>query len=134
GELPQLLRDALPSGKQWIIRPAGKGKYRFCQVSNAQILPASNMVITKIPDATPEIIAANSLNDEQALLARVRYNRLIDIFLGVTSYSLQNHLRTTVKNLGQVEVDEIYLAVDSYGVQYVVPVQAKGGADRIGVV
>src|SRR5271157_4057421 len=33
--------------------------------------------------------------DEQALLAKVRYTRLIDTFLGITAYSLQNHLRTT---------------------------------------
>ena len=58
----------------------------------------------KIPDATPEIIAAYALgDDEQALLAKVRYNRLIDIFLGLTTYSLQNHLRTYVAGMGQIE-------------------------------
>jgi hypothetical protein len=62
-----------------------------------------------VPDATPGIVAKYSLNDEQALLAKVRYNRLIDIFTGVTCYSLQNHLRTTVAELGQVETDEIYV-------------------------
>ena len=65
------------------------------------------------------------------MLARIRYNRLIDIFLGITSYSLQNHLRTAITGLGQVETDEIYVGVDKRGVHYVVPVQAKGGNDRL---
>ena len=134
GSFPNSILAKLPPGKQWIIRPDGRAKYRFCAVSNARVLPSPNMVVTKIPDATPEIIAAKSLNDEQALLALVRYNRLIDIFLGVAAYSLQNHLRTTVRDMGQVEVDEVYLAVDTYGVQYVLPVQAKGGSDTIGIV
>ena len=88
----------------------------------------------KIPDATPEIIAANALSDEQALLAKVRYNRLIDIFLGITSCSLQNHLRTTVKEIGQIEIDEVYVGVDRSGTQFVIPVQAKGGKDKLSAV
>lgn len=61
----------------------------------------------------------------------MRYNRLIDIFLGIATYSLQNHLRTSVKGTGQVEIDEIYVGVDRNGCQYVIPVQAKGGPDKL---
>jgi len=75
-----------------------------------------------------------ALSDEQALLAKIRYNRLIDIFTGLTCYSLQNHLRTTVQSIGQVETDEIYLGLDKRGVHYIIPVQAKGGNDKLGVV
>ncbi len=74
------------------------------------------------------------LTDEQALLAKVRYNRLVDIFTGVACYSLQNHLRTTAPGIGQVETDEIYVGVDKKGVHYILPVQAKGGSDRLNVV
>jgi hypothetical protein len=74
------------------------------------------------------------LTDEQALLAKVRYNRLIDIFLGVTAYSLQNHLRTKIPNYGQIEIDELYVGIDSRGAQYIIPVQAKGGTDILGVI
>jgi hypothetical protein len=91
-------------------------------------------VTIKIPDATPEIISAYALSDEQALLAKVRYNRLLDVFLGVASYSLQNHLRTTVKEIGQIEIDEIYVGVDKHGRHYVLPVQAKGGNDQLSTV
>jgi len=68
------------------------------------------------------------------LLAKVRYNRLIDIFLGLTTYSLQNHLRTTVKGVGQIEIDEIYVGVNQGGCHFVIPVQAKGGNDQLSVV
>ena len=85
-----------------------------------------------IPDATPEIIRAYAQSDEQALLAIIRYNRLIDIFLGITTYSLQNHLRTTVEGVGQIEIDELYVGLDTQGNHYIIPVQAKAGRDRIG--
>ena len=74
------------------------------------------------------------LGDEQALLAKIRYNRLIDIFTGITCYSLQNHLRTSVKGIGQIETDELYVGVDKRGCQYVIPVQAKGGSDTLNIV
>lgn len=91
------------------------------------------MTTIKIPDATPGIVARYAKGDEQALLAKLRYNRLIDIFTGVTCYSLQNHLRTTIQGIGQVETDEIYVGVDRNGVQYVFPLQAKGGNDKIDI-
>jgi hypothetical protein len=65
---------------------------------------------------------------------KVRYNRLIDVFLGITAFSLQNHLRTTVESIGQIEIDEIYVGIDKNGRQFIVPVQAKGGKDKHGVV
>ena len=133
-DMPIAISDTAPTGKEWIIRGAGNARYRFDLIpQQIPIKPNRSLVVTKIPDATPEIITAAALTDEQALLAKVRYNRLIDIFLGVASYSLQNHLRTKVDEVGQVEVDEIYAAVDRYGRQFILPVQAKGGSDRLGI-
>ena len=129
-DLPEAITSAAPKGRKWIIMPAGKGVYRLEAVKNAQLHPASNRSVVKILDATPGIIAANAQTDEQALLAKLRYNRLVDTFLRITCYSLQNHLRTTVADMGQIEVDEVYLGVDRNGAQYIVPVQAKGGKDH----
>jgi hypothetical protein len=132
--LPEAIRATAPEGKQWIIALAGRSRYRFKLISGGNIVPRDELVTIKIPDATPEIIATYALRDEQALLcAKVRYNRLIDIFLGITTYSLQNHLRTTVKGMGQIEIDEIYVGVNRNGQQFVIPVQAKGGSDKLGV-
>jgi len=48
--------------------------------------------------------------------------------------NLPTNLRTTVKEMGQVETDELYVGIDQRGVQYVFPVQAKGRTDQLGVV
>lgn len=133
-KLPKLILDATPKGHEWIIEGAGRAKYRMRIVSIRRIDPREDLLAIKIPDSTPEIISAYALGDEQALLAKVRYNRLIDIFLGLTAYSLQNHLRTTVKGIGQIEIDEIYIGLDRTGTHFVVPVQAKGGKDKHSVV
>jgi hypothetical protein len=103
-------------------------------VVQSGIFPSANLVVTKILDSTPGIINRYAINDEQALLAKLRYNRLIDIFSGLTCYSLQNHLRTSVVGMGQVETDEIYIGIDKRGVLYVLPVQAKGKKDKVGIV
>lgn len=133
-DLPQSISKTASAGHEWIIEGAGIAKYRFRQAKVNRIVPSDSLVTIKVPDATPEIITAYAQTDEQALLAKVRYNRLIDIFLGVATYSLQNHLRTTVKDIGQIEIDEIYVGVDKYGRQFVIPVQAKGGSDKHGAV
>jgi hypothetical protein len=133
-ELPASVLQAAKPGLEWIIEGTGRSKYRFRLAQLNRILPRDELLTIKIPDSTPEIIAAYALGDEQALLAKVRYNRLIDVFLGIAAYSLQNHLRTTVKGIGQIEIDEIYVGVDRHGRQFVVPVQAKGGSDKHGVV
>ena len=121
---------------EWIIELAGRGRYRFRLAKLAIIVPNPNMLAIKIPDATPELIAMYALTDEQAVLAKVRYNRLMDIFLGITTYSLQNHLRTTVRAMGdaQIEIDELYVGVNRHGEHFILPVQAKGGNDRVNVV
>lgn len=131
---PDSILATQPEGLEWIIEGCGRARYRFRLVKAIRILPNPNLAIIGIPDATPELIRSYALDDEQALLAIVRYNRLIDTFLGITTYSLQNHLRTTVKGIGQIEIDELYVGLDKHGCHYVVPVQAKGGKDQIGVV
>lgn len=130
--LPASIQATAPEGLEWGIYGAGRAKYEFRLERPLEIVPRLNQLVVKIPDATPEIIQAHALGDEQALLAKVRYNRLVDIFLSITASSLQNHLRTTVKGIGQIEIDELYVGLDRHGCQYVVPVQAKGGKDKHG--
>lgn len=132
--LPDTILATQPEGMEWVIELAGRANYRFRLVKINRILPREDLARIDIPDATPEIIRAYALDDEQALLAIVRYNRLIDTFLSLTTYSLQNHLRTTVKGIGQIEIDELYVGIDKRGCHYVIPVQAKGGKDQIGIV
>jgi hypothetical protein len=135
-QIPATIREKAPPGKEWVIRPAGRAQYAFAAIGStaANIIPTQRLADTKMPDATPGVIIMYALNDEQALLAILRYNRLVDVFTGVTCYSLQSHLRTTVPSMGQVETDEVYIGIDRRGAHYVFPVQAKGGKDSINVV
>jgi hypothetical protein len=132
--LPESIRKRAAEGKAWIIQPAGAARYKFILRTLTTIVPTHGLAETKVPDATPGLVGMYALNDEQGLLARVRYNRLIDLFSGVVCYSLQNHLRTAIQNVGQIETDEIYVGVDRKGIHYVFPVQAKGGTDRLSIV
>jgi hypothetical protein len=83
--LPDKILKTQTSGRQWIIEGVGKARYRFRLAKENRIVPSANRVTIKIPDATPELIASYAQTDEQALLAKVRYNRLVDIFLGLTT-------------------------------------------------
>lgn len=132
--LPASITSKAPEGKAWIIRPGGTALYNFFAAPIWNLTPSALLAEIKVPDSTPGIIAMYALSDEQALLAKLRYNRLIDTFLGITCYSLQNHLRTSVVGMGQVETDEVYVGVDRRGVHYVLPVQAKGGSDKHNIV
>lgn len=132
--MPVLIQQTAGAGENWIIRPAGRALYRLVLVADTPLTPSKMLAQTKVPDATPGMVTRYALGDEQGLLAQLRYNRLIDIFTGVTCYSLQNHLRTTVPGIGQVEADEIYVGIDRRGAQYVFPVQAKGGKDKLSIV
>ena len=133
-KMPESISRLAPSGYEWVIRPMGQAKYMFSLSTMPRIVPNVMLAETKIPDSTPGVIEKYALNDEQGLLTKLRYNRLIDIFLGISCYSLQNHLRTTVPDIGQIETDEIYIGVDKHGVHYIIPVQAKGGKDQLGTV
>ncbi len=132
--LPARIQSRARKGKTWTIQPAGRSKYAFVEGAVQNFTPNPKVEETKIADATPGIVSMYSFNDEQALLAKIRYNRLIDTFTGTTCYSLQNHLRTTVPGMGQVETDELYVGVDTRGAHYVFPVQAKGPKDHMGIV
>jgi hypothetical protein len=133
--LPQPIVELQPEGLEWAIFPAKRrpAAYKFVAVPFSTISPTLGVSVTKIPDATPGLIDLYSKSDEQALLAKLRYNRLLDIYSGVTTYSLQSHMRTTIPE-SQIETDEIYVGVDRHGAHYVFPVQAKGGKDFLSIV
>ncbi len=133
-KLPEEITQTAPAGQAWIIRPTGQARYRLVLSAASVFPPNPNLVETKIPDSTPGIIIRYALGDEQSLLAQIRYNRLVDIFTGLTCYSLQNHLRTSVPGIGQMETDEIYIGLDKRGAHYIIPVQAKSPRDQIGIV
>ena len=88
GSLPESVQSTATAGREWIIRGTGPGRYSFILTRPIRLAPNEQMGATKVPDATPGVVAMYALNDEQALLAIVRYNHPIDIFTGITCYSL----------------------------------------------
>lgn len=135
--LPAAIVATAPEGLEWVVELSGASTYRFTLAKLSRIRPQPAYAPIEIPDATPEIVLRYALGDEQALLAKLRYNRLIDLFLGISTYSLQNHLRTSTRAANgrtQIEIDELYIGIDADGEHFVVPVQAKVGSDQIGIV
>ena len=141
--LPDSIVNTAAQDREWAILPAGRSVYEFRQVWFSEITPNSQMMRTEIPDSTPGAISLYALSDEQAVLATVRYNRLIDVFTGLTCYSLQNHLRTSIPvwnpirqrhESTQVETDELYVGLDKNGQHYAIPVEAKSGNDSLNIV
>lgn len=134
-ELPASIKNTIKAPKEWIIVGTGIATYEFRVASPSKVQPSLNRKSIVIPDATPEVIKKYAAGtDEQALLTKIRYNRLVDLFLGLTCYSVQNHLRTTVEGVGQIEVDEIYIGLNSNGIHFCIPCQAKSPGDSFGIV
>ena len=135
GWLPKSIRKiSAPEGWEWVLRSAGRSVYEFGFARFCFAEPRQGLQAVKVLNATPEIVSRYRFSDEQALLAVLRYNRLVDLFTTTTAYLLQSHLRTTVKGIGQVETDDLYVGVGRCGSHYAIPVQAKGAREKIGVV
>lgn len=133
--LPDSIKNQAPINTYWIIIGTGRASYEFRQATPGKIEVTKNRQFIKIPDATPELVKRYAPGmDEQALLTKVRYNRLIELFTGLTCYSIQNHLRTSIDTIGQIEIDEIYLGINKRGAHFVLPCQAKSPGDSFGIV
>jgi hypothetical protein len=96
------------------------------------IAPNPMLSEVKVLGAVPAMVLRYALDEEQRLLAVLRYNRLIDVFTRTVCYSLQNHLRTFMPGIGEVDTGEIYLGLSMTGRQFVFPVQARSEEDGIG--
>ena len=104
--------------------PRRNAVYTLRTVPFNLIEPRQGLRTIRLPDATPASSPSTRLSDEQALLARVRYNRLLDVFTGLACYPLQSHLRTSITipsaidgtpSSSQVETDDLYVGLDEHG-------------------
>lgn len=115
----------------WVIFPKGKGRFSFLKSKRKPFVDIQEGLLPiEIPNALPEIVEKYLSEDEQALLSSVRYNRLIDIFTEITCFHLQSHIRTTIQDEGQIEVDDLYVGIDTDGKEYILPLEAKSPEDR----
>lgn len=120
----------------WAIESAGRSKYAFRLLVNEPHFDIRYLDYAPINiyNAIPEVVEGLLRDDEQALLTRVLYNRLVDIFTGLTCFHIQNHFRAFLKGQGKVEVDSLYVGVDQDGQLWAIPIEAKskGDSDLIG--
>ena len=65
-DLPKEIVATEKAGKEWIIAPAGRSKYRFRLSKLVRAVPNESLDAIKVPDSTPEIVSAWALSDEQA--------------------------------------------------------------------
>jgi len=126
-DLPKSIRDK----GNWAINPKGKGKFSFIKLNRSPfVIIQEGLSKIKILNSLPEIVEKYSSNDEQSLLSNLRYNRLLDIFTGITCFHLQSHVRCTVRGEGQIEIDDLYVGINKEGREYIIPVEAKSVEDR----
>lgn len=128
GELPAEIQAEAPEGLTWQIHTIRKGRYAFRLTPAGQdrIEPDADLPVVEIPNALPLLVETYARRDEQALLARIRYNNLVGLFLGLSVYSVQSHLKTSIKATGvPTEIDEVYVGVNVEGEQFAICVEAK---------
>ena len=115
----------------WAIAPAGRGAYAFRLLRNPPHfdIPFKDYAPVDIYNAIPEVVEGLLRRDEQSLLTRILYNRLVDIFTGLTCFHIQNHHRSFVADMGEVELDSLYVGMDKKGALYVLPIEAKSQAE-----
>jgi hypothetical protein len=115
----------------WIIQPKGKGKYSFIKTKRYPFVEIQEgLASIDILNSLPEIVEQYIAGDEQGFLSSIRYNRLVDIFTDITCFHLQSHIRTTIAEEGQIEIDDLYVGVDQEGKRYILPLEAKGPDER----
>ena len=125
------LPEAITGRGNWVIIGKGKGKYAFQKLSRSPYITfQADLETIPIPDATPGVVVKHAGTDEQSMLAKVRYNRLVDIFLSIVTFHLQGHFRTFIQEVGQLEIDDLYVGIDAEGREYTIPVGAKGADPR----
>ncbi|NIA11894.1 MAG: hypothetical protein GWP10_19750 [Nitrospiraceae bacterium] len=129
------LPDSILAEGNWIIKPKGKGKFAFIKSERPPFVQIQEgLAPIDILNALPEIVEKYTANDEQGLLSSIRYNRLIDVFAEITCFHLQSHIRTTIQDEGQIEIDDLYVGIDQNGNGYILPIEAKSsdGRDKLG--
>lgn len=120
-----------------ILRAVGRGRYQFEKASSSIIETPVNELIATI-DQTPMPVRrllpeTMAEMDEQALLSIVGYCCLLDHFTGMKIYRLRSHVRKSVPNIGQAELDaiDVGIAAGEDDVPVIFPIEAKAVSDEL---
>lgn len=125
-ELPKEISASAPEGYEWVIECGDTGLFAFSLKRSLELFPDEITLVT-IPDSTHSLVAQYASSDLLAMLARIRYNRLVDLLSGVISFYLQSYVR----EVGQAETDDLYVGIDRRGNHCVFPVIAIGLSETV---
>ena len=132
----RMLPTQIQSKGNWAIEPAGRGTYAFRLLRYPPHfeIPFNDYEPIEIYNSLPEVVEGLLRQDEQSMLTRLLYNRMVDIFTGLTCFHIQNHYRSFVKEMEEVEVDALYVGVNQSGELFVLPVEGKsqGETEMVG--
>jgi hypothetical protein len=119
-----------------VLRGIGRGRYAL-EVGGEAVVHLPEHEIFDHNDQTPlpvRRLLPEDLSelDEQGLLTLVGYCKLLDHFTGLTVYRLRSHVRKSVPEVGQAELDEIDVgvALRDDEIPVVFPIEAKA-ADEV---
>jgi hypothetical protein len=109
----------------------GKGLYAFVKIPRPnRIRLPDDMERSALKDALPKWVKPYMSKDEQGMLTSVSVNNLVLRHLRLKrAFRLQSHLRMSVDEYGQVEVDEVYLGKSQDGTHVGIAVEAKDQRD-----
>jgi hypothetical protein len=120
-----------------VLRGIGRGRYAL-EVGGEALVSLPEHEIYEHNDQTPlpvrRLLPEDLAElDEQGLLTVVGYCSLLDHFTGLTVYRLRSHVRRSVPNIGQAELDEIDVgvALSEEEVPIVFPIEAKASDEVI---
>jgi hypothetical protein len=120
-----------------IIKIVKKGVYQF-QLGESTIVDLTRENVFQIQDTTPVAVRRFleeklSEIDEQGLLTIIHYCDLLSHFTGLKIYRLKSHVRKSIVNIGQVEVDEVDIGIglDSLETPIIFPIEAKSASDPL---
>lgn len=110
----------------------GKGRYAFYRIGrpNRVSTPTTRKTVM-VSDVIPVWARRFMNDDEQGMLTAIASNGLVARHLQLKrAFRLQSHLRCSVTNHGQVEIDELYVGEDAAAKHVVVAVEAKDRSDH----
>lgn len=115
-----------------ILEITGRGAYALIVAGSTLIDYPEKTEVIDVHDRTPHavrrLLADDFGNtDEQGFLSVLRYNDVFSHFLRVQVFHLKGHVRKSVPGQGQVEVDDVHVAL-SGGLDdplILIPVEAK---------
>ena len=120
-----------------ILRAVGRGRYQFEKATSGiietpvnELTPTIDQTPMPVRRLLPETMAEM---DEQALLSIVGYCCLLDHFTGMKIYRLRSHVRKSVPNIGQAELDaiDVGIAAGEDDVPVIFPIEAKAVSDEL---